>query len=326
MKKSYLLLLLLIFTTSLSFGQLAAEKLILGQWDLVKIKVQYNDCYGFYIHNLNPCDTLFFEVDSSLKKMQMDFTEENVIVDYYKKTFNPIIDSTSDEIIGGFKKINPTSYKYRFKFEESDKTLFPRYLEVYHKKRKNEEFYVLDHIDNENLVLENYVWHRHMYTITSTYYFKKKEIKLDSTKLSDKDLYGSWNNYNGTDDEFYKGVYLDTFLLTKKGFDSTQSVYGCSFEFQFENQWSFQKYNVLSTREIHNIGEIERKNLHILHGVYLKSTYYPENWKLDYENQILYFYTISFNDNHERTETITVKLKLNYLGDGVLQCIRLPMN
>jgi hypothetical protein len=324
MKKPYFLLLLLIFTYSHSFGQLVTEKLILGQWDLVKIKVQYNDCYGFYIHELNPCDTLFFEVDSSVKKMRMDFTNENAIIDYYIKTYSPVNDTTSFGNKGGFKKINPTSYKYRLKFDNTDKTIFPKYLELYNNKKKRIDYYLIDFIENQNLILTRYVWDRNIY-ITSTYYFKKKEIKLDSTKLSEKDLYGSWNNYNGTDDKHYKGVDLDTFLLTKKGFDSTQSVYGCSFDFQIENQWSIKKHNVLGTKEIHNIGEIERKNLPILHGVYIKSTYYPENWILDYENQILYFYTISFNDNYESIETITVKLKLNYLGDGVLQCIRLPL-
>ena len=86
-----------------------------------------------------------------------------------------------------------------------------------------------------------------------------------------------------------------------------------------------KEYNVLNIGQISNIGEIERTKMFIIDGVYVIENTYPKNWKLDYENQILYFYTITFNDNHERIETITTKLKINYLGDGVLQCIRLPL-
>lgn len=92
MKKSYLLLLLLFFTSSLSFGQLATEKMILGQWDLVKVKFKYENYRLNYIHEKKPCDTLLFEVDSSLKKMRIKFYEKSAILSYGQKmqhcTFN----------------------------------------------------------------------------------------------------------------------------------------------------------------------------------------------------------------------------------------------
>jgi hypothetical protein len=324
MKKSYLLLLLLIFTTSLSFGQLAAEKLILGQWDLVKIKVKYSDCYGFYIHELNPCDTLFFEVDSSLKKMRIKFYEKYAIMSYGQKMQQCTFDFNDTIVDPYFKNLGEVENDFYYTIEPYKIKSLLKFSYKKNKLKLSKLLYRIDHIDNSNLVISTNSYD-YGFNSKTTYFYTKSTIKKDSIKLSEKDLYGSWNNYNGTDDEFYKGVYLDTFLLTKKGFDSTQSVYGCSFDFQFENQLISKEYNVLNIGQISNIGEIERTKMFIIDGVYVIENTYPKNWKLDYENQILYFYTITFNDNHERIETITTKLKINYLGDGVLQCIRLPL-